>query len=439
MKNRPIQNKIILAAVLIACSLFYWAGLSQTPFHPDESTQIFMSSDVELFLANPANLFWLPEKAHDLRQHYRELDAPLTRTWVGLARLITRQPALPNDWVWSLNWAANVANGALPSTALLLTARFAIALLFPFTLWLMWSAGKKLLGNSGAWLALLLTASSALVLIHTRRAMAEGWLVFAVALFIWVLACRIHSPVWLGTASALAFCAKQSAAPLLIIAALILLVTWVRQKARFKTVLRQGVLFTLTAGGLILLLHPFLWLHPVQAVRGAVQTRRELLDLQVAMFRNLNPDSVLDTPAKRTLGSLANLFFTPPAIEETANYIADLEPGRSNYLARPVHNLFRGLRGGALFFTLFVFGVAFTLGKMRKNISEPQNQAWLWVLLSFVALGGGVIGMAPLPFQRYIMPLAPFTFLYAAATLAWLTDTLFNSVQLPRRMRAKPK
>lgn len=432
-----IKKNAMLAAIIFVVSILYWAGLEKTPFHPDESTQIFMSSDFETFLKNPKELFWSDEKSSDLRQHYRELDAPITRTWIGLARWLAHQPELPQDWQWSKTWEENINNQAMPSQNLLFTARFSIAALFPVMLWLMASSGQKLLGRTGGWVVLILTASSALILLHTRRAMAEGWLVFTISLFIWSMVHRSNSPIWLGISSALAFCSKQSAAPLLLISVAALLVDRVLHKAKPSEYVQTGVRFLVSTAGVIFLLNPFLWAQPIKAMGSAINGRQDLLNRQTAMFRELNPDSVMDAPLERAAGLLANLFFTPPAIEEAANYIADLEPDRSEYLAKPMNNLFRGFQGGTLFFTLFTFGVALVTRRMQKSIHNPASMTWLWLIATFVLLSAGILWTAPLPFQRYVMPLVPFTLLFASTTLVWLTDTLLNSMQFNRRPKKR--
>ena len=93
-----ISPRILLLAVFILIvSLVYLAGVSSVPFHPDESTYIYMSSDFETFFRQPSEVFWQPEKSDELRQHYRLLDPPVLRTWIGFVRWLTRQPELIAD------------------------------------------------------------------------------------------------------------------------------------------------------------------------------------------------------------------------------------------------------------------------------------------------------------------------------------------------------
>ncbi len=99
-KNKPATLIIFLCVVGII-SFFYFSGVAAVPFHPDESTRIYTSGDIELFWRQPSALFWSKEKVGDDRQSYRELDAPLTNGFIALGRWLIRQPPLTKDWDWS--------------------------------------------------------------------------------------------------------------------------------------------------------------------------------------------------------------------------------------------------------------------------------------------------------------------------------------------------
>src|SRR5512140_1759946 len=103
---------LYLAVLLV--TLLYWAGLASVPFHPDESTQIFMSADFDTLFRQPGSLAWSPTPADPARQLYRLLDAPLTRDLIGAGRTLAGLPATSIDWNWSLTYADNAASGALP-------------------------------------------------------------------------------------------------------------------------------------------------------------------------------------------------------------------------------------------------------------------------------------------------------------------------------------
>jgi len=78
-----------------------------------------MSSDLERFIKNPNDIFWSPAK-QSIYQHYREVDAPLTRYLIGIGKWITHSPQLSSDWNWSASWEENITQGSLPSESLII-------------------------------------------------------------------------------------------------------------------------------------------------------------------------------------------------------------------------------------------------------------------------------------------------------------------------------
>ena len=172
MKKIRLSRDWFLYLFVLVVTIFYLGGVQSVPFHPDESTAIFMSSDFETFFSKPSSLFWNPNNEQDLRQHYRELDAPLTRYLIGFGRWVTGQPATTNDWNWSASWDSNQQSGALPDPRLLLIARLSVAILFPFDLLLIFDAVRSMGNQLTAWASVILFVLNALILLHTRRAMA---------------------------------------------------------------------------------------------------------------------------------------------------------------------------------------------------------------------------------------------------------------------------
>lgn len=418
----PWLRQIGLASLIIGLSLLYWNGIKTVPFHPDESTQIFMSSDVRAFFTQPSSVFWTVEKSDDMRQRYRELDAPLTRTLIGMAYAITHQPALPADWDWSLSWDENAARGALPDSRQLQIARFSVAVLFPFSLLLLFDIGRRLNGELTGWLALLLLAGNALVLLHTRRAMAESSLLFTTLLAIWLMLRHPASPIWLGAGAALAFCAKQSALIFLPLSAILLTVRPGTSRILHR-IGRDLLLLIATFALLVLVLNPFLWAHPIQAARAALTARQDLLTRQVEAVRAINPEKILSTPGDRLASLTANLFFVGPAIEDIANYTQDLTEARFAYLSNPLHTLLRSTTGGAAQLALTLLGLALAF-RMALRRSHPYRQA-LWTILGvFTATLAALWVGIPLPFQRYVIPLLPPVLLLQAFGASRLLQTV---------------
>ena len=412
--HRSLGHDFFVGLAILIVSLAYFSGLSSTPFHPDESTQIFMSRDVDLFFSQPFRLFWREDKTQDPVQRYRLLDAPLTRYLIGVGRNVEgAQPALISDWDWSKTWAENELAGALPGELLLLTARAATAFLFPLTCWLIYVTGRTLGGNRMGWLAFLLFAGNALVLLHTRRAMAESVLLFTVSLTIFLVLRSPANPYLLALATALAFNAKQSALILFLWGAVALtfsdekLISW---QTRSLNLIKYVVLFV----AIVFLLNPFLWNSPFKAMPAAWKARQELVEKQIVSFGAAAPGQILHSPVQRLVGLIANLYIQPPQIAEAENYSRETIEAARAYFSNPLHTLLRGFVGGALMAALTVFGFLLLLRQsMMKNSPNCRRAAVLLCIggaLQFVSL----LVAVPLPFQRYVVPLIPFTCLYIA-------------------------
>jgi hypothetical protein len=413
MKNQ-LPQKIAILGFIGLISIGYFLGLSGVPFHPDEQTYLFMSGDVERFFRNPSQLFWNPAHSADLRQKYRLRDAPLSRWLIGIGRQIARKPAPQVDWDWSKDWQANEANGALPSPDLLLVGRWSVAFLFPLSLWLMFQVAQEAGGVLSGWLAMLLLAGNALILLHTRRAMAESSLLFTLLLTLWSMKRFRRQPHWAAIPSALAFNAKQSSAPVILLCwAMTLLApaeTYISLKQRLKHTFFFGLIFA----SITLALNPVLWSDPLRASLAAWEERASLVKEQVAAIRAVNPELVWESSSDRLLGIVAHLYFTPPMIADLKNYLTETQRSTEAYFSQPLHSLFRDTWGGAIFLFLSLFGFTLAAVRVRKSSDSALRYTltFLWLATALQAIG--LIAMVPIPFQRYVVPLIPFQCLWTA-------------------------
>jgi hypothetical protein len=454
-------------------ALFYLWGVMTVPFHPDESTQLYMSADLDTLFTDPLKLIFDPNAENDPKQHYRLIDAPLTRYILGFGRTIGGFPSLRSDWDWSKTWDENVQIGALPSEDLLYAGRLAITSLLPLGLLFLYLAGKQMGdGMTGLWAALFL-GTNALVLLHDRRAMAEGALILGVAFFLWSLS-QSDRRAWLtGLAMAIAFNAKQSTLALLPVG--LVAVAWSadQESMDFK---RTGVNIAQYLGVFVLLtfaLNPVFWNSPVQTIQIAMHERQDLLERQLADTQRLAPEKVLDSPGERLVAILANLYATPPMFYEVGNYIEETQSGGAEYLKNPGHDLFRGLGGGGIMLFITLFGIATSLLKLRAiddalreppeglpvrytdhrplsehlssseryhetfgrsesgslqtfstlgNPGDRKRRAVVLLVLTSAAQFSALLLAVPLPWQRYVIPLIPFAALWAGIGLADLVS-----------------
>jgi 4-amino-4-deoxy-L-arabinose transferase-like glycosyltransferase len=422
-----------------AISLYAIWGLYRVPYHPDESTYLYMSADFDALIQDPASMAWESMKQVDLRLHYRMIDAPITRYLLGLGRRIAGMSALSADWSWRASWEANQLAGALPSEQLLLAGRLAVTLLFPLSLLLIYLIGRRMGGETGGLLAALLLGSNALILLHARRAMAEGALIFGFLLALWGFLDGWRKPWLAGLGMALAFNAKQSTFILLPIG--LLAVSWgqsrlpvVDQRDKIRKALVNALIYTSVFVLVTLALNPFLWRDPFQAAQAAFAERNALLQNQVADTMRLAPEKALLTTEWRAVSLLANLFILPPAFAETKQYQAATKAFEAVYQATPGHNLLRGTVGGGVMLTLTILGLVISITQLR-NAAPDRFRTMILVLLTSVLQTIALIALIPLTWQRYVIPLVPLVCLWAAYGLA----ELVRAAQVSRKKRKELK
>jgi hypothetical protein len=430
---KRLQSCILLIIILITSCfwiLYTLWGVTRVPFHPDESSWLFMSSDFNALMTAPTTLVWTLNQENDLKQLYRELNAPITKYLLGLGRSLAGLPALSNDWDWSKSWEENRQAGALPSSTLLQIARLSISFLFPFCLFFMYRIGKTIEGSITGCLAVLLLGTNALILLHTRRAMAEGALTLGVIFAMWSFLQGDQHPWLAGIGMALAFNAKQSTIALF--PAGLLAVSWLpditaKRLAKLFLGMAQylGVFVLITFA-----LNPLYWRNPMQALRASWSARQDLLQLQVDNLNRLAPEQVLNTPAKRILVMVANLFILPPSFSEVGNYQTETAPAEKNYLNTLGNNLMRGLIAGSILLSLTISGLAIgVLHALRTDTNKRRN---LTLLLLATALQVMVLILSvPLPWQRYVIPVVPFVCLWSSYLLGQMIR------QRPQRLSEK--
>ena len=406
---RPLDWAAGTAILLI--SVHFFAGLASVPFHPDESTHIYMSSDFERFFQNPTRLFWSASPKDAARQAYRELDAPLLRDLIGLGRWLNRSPALATDWNWSKTWDENRASGALPTPSLLLTARVSADWVFPIALFFIYLACRNAGFPSAGFIAVLLLGLNPVLLLHTRRAMAEGILFFGVALILLLLSVKRSRGFLLGASVGIAICAKQSAVGLLPAAALAGVLSIPRASISVRKVSLVFIELAVGLFGVYGLLNPFLWSNPIAALQDAAAKREVLRLQQISDFTASRLNSV---PAfgKQLALLVGEVYLVPPQFEEAGNYTAATLPQQKAYLEDPLNTLLSGPVWAGVFLFLTLVGMVYST--LRFSRSSPETRGWLAILA--VATAGEIIFLCialPLPFQRYTIPLFPLIGIWA--------------------------
>jgi hypothetical protein len=399
--------------ILLLFSIGYFLGIARVPFHPDESTYLFMSSDISTFSQNPELLFWTPDNADDPRMRYRVLDAPLNRYLIEISRTSSRIDGLESDWDWSKSWDQNLSAGAYPPEQLLIAGRMAGAFFFPLTLGLIFLIGKRLGGLTTAYSGLILLGSNALILLHTRRAMAEGVLIFTLLLVVWLSTWKKPSPVLLGVAVGLALCAKHSTAPLALLGLFAFLPDLYGKNRNIANVTRQIFVYLISITITFALLNPFLWRHPLQAGNAFLESRQALVAQQTADLAAVRPDLVAQSIPDRLAVALVQVFYAPPDIADVGNYLQNTNDSETLYFTNPLNNLLRGLTWGSIVMALSLLGIILAVKNLFQKRIESVRPLSI-VLLAGLLQSAGLIALVPLPFQRYFLPLLPFVCLTSA-------------------------
>lgn len=401
----------------IALGVYYYATLTQVPFHPDEATYNFMSNDFKKLFTQPLSMQYQSDTQSDIIQHYRLVDPALNRYVIGTALAIARISPLAVDWDWTVSWQENQDNGALPGERMLMISRLAVSIFFLFSLVFIYKTGTSLHSPLTGLLAVILLGTNALILLHTRRAMQEALLIPAICLSLWSFIGINRRPWLAGLAVMLAFNAKYSAAPLMIIGGIAIFIL----DNYHSVLLRKRIINILVFSLLILagtfILNPVLWADPLNVLRIAINERSILVSSQVTALQNIDPAYALTSLDNRVAGLITHLFFSRPAALDIGNYLDVLNPSIEKYLSIPGTTLMRGPIGGLVFFFLTVFGFIMMLTRLilKRDTAEFFRSVFL---LGFVILFIALSVTVTLPFQRYVLPLLPFTSLLSAYGLS---------------------
>lgn len=407
--NRPQWVDWAAMGMILLLTVLYAWTLPDVPFHPDESTHIFMSKDIS---KNPLALAWDGDLPLSAEERYRAIDAPLAKYLIGTVRETFSIPPLTADWNWSLSWEENLTAGALPSNRQLIFARSTMVLLLPFSLGLYYLALKKIIPAIPSLVAVLLLGLNPLLLLHARRAMSEGPLLFGTALFLWAATRDKRNPWLIGLAAGIAVAAKHST--LALVPAAVLAVVFLPGespsiKKAAVNILKTSLVLFLT----ILVFNPFYWKHPLEALNAGSRARFDLAREQQEDY--LGRFGLEGQPLKTTIpGLILNTFLTVPQTEEVGNYLIETEESREQYLANPIHNWGRDIISGSILAALSLVGVGLAFWRFPAKKPAEKNNLLIFALATLCM---GVFIAFLLPWQRYVVALLPFIFCWVGIAL----------------------
>lgn len=423
MVNFQLKNKrflyLICGIFSILWMFFYFKNLVIVPFHPDESTQIYMSKDVELIINNTTDLYFQEDAQNSIEQKYRLLDAPLPKYFIGIFRFIFKLESIPFDWDWSKSWTDN--QKAIPGNQLLFISRLSSAIFFPLSIILFALIVKEVFKSENLiiFLSLILFAFNSLLLLHTRRAMAESPMIFFLLLSLLTLTKFPNKWFFLSSVPiAFAINAKQILIFLIPLAIVFLISIF---KNQFRNFMMQFTLFFVLLAGIFLVLNPIAWKQPVQVAKQMVDQRIELSRNQVDSIESVTPEFLTNSVSKRIVAMIAQLFILQPSPQEISNYQEYLDQSINDYFMNPLHKgLIRNRIGGTIFLILFSFG-------FYKSISLVRGKYKLIFLSGFILFSLEILLSFAIPFQRYYLPAIPFTIIFEMIGLQQIINIIKKS------------
>ena len=402
----------------------YFITLKAVPFHPDEATYLYMSDDFTQILQDPLSMAYQPGQSMDLRTHYRLMDPPITRLYLGFARAITATPSIQNDWDWTLTWQENLTGGNLPSAEAILIGRIALGLFLPFICAFIYRTATSLMGHWPAIFTTGLFAINPLVLLHFRRNMAEAMLLFFTTWFLMLLSDRKKHSIMLPVIFTLAINSKQTAI-FLAPAYAIYFFRCISQSPKREWGKFIGS-FLILPILLTFLVNPVAWKAPIATIRAAITERNTLLQGNEYFLQEYQPEVLHQNTAERFLTVIYHTAFEPLALDDFSNYRETQQSSFDQYNNNKIHNHDRNLLVGSISVIIVISSVLMQLLQLWKQRKRKPNKnfSWVFIHITFFSVLFGLSILSSI-YQRYVVILIPLTSLYTV----WFVDSIIKSIK----------
>jgi 4-amino-4-deoxy-L-arabinose transferase-like glycosyltransferase len=421
--------------VVIACYVLYSVTLDSVPFHPDESSWIYMSRDFDALLRRDVGrLVWWSGQAPDGDVGFRLLDAPLAKYQIGLARWVSGyRRELIGNWDWRRSWVQNQSIGAMPSPGLLHAARISAVVTTVLSFALFFWISAAIIGTLPAAAATLLLAIHPIELLHARRAMAESasqlFLMLAMLAIMRLSvspgAERARSAVLsagVGLTLGLAVSAKQNASaivPLGVLAAAAVSVASLGPVERRLTgAIVNAAAVIVTSLLAFFVMNPVMYSQPIHAARDMVTMRRSLVQQQLPSGADTGSQTSIPTRLSRLKAAYNELFWRPPDLGESMTY-PEIVPSAREYEQQFLVKVWDATSLRLLFVLFSGLGLGVAVQQIVSRrftvVTWPLQIAVLWLFaeVAFVML------FIPLDWQRYFLPLLPPVCIFAALGASW--------------------
>ena len=435
------MKRIPDALLLLVLSAYILAGAPLTPFHGDESTQIYMSRDFAylFLLGQPEQVQYADPPLNATEQHLRLLNGVLNKYTIGVAWALAgfAPDDLNEQWDWGAGWDYNQTSGHAPSAALLQVSRWSSALFLVVGLLAVFALAGKTGGRPAAWIAAILFALHPALLLNGRRAMMEGSLIAFTALT------ALAAVYWLeargrrawgvaaifGIVAGLALASKHTAVLAVLPLALgalgfALVRAWRRGSSAILVRLGQIGLAGLLGGMVFLALNPVWWSDPLARVPDVLRLRSDLLAGQTAAFGGFT------SPIDALAGFARQVFAPIPQYFEVA--------GWENWLAEQIAAYESSGLAGITAPWLWALATLILGGTgLWALVRGPGRTEARWVVAVwlFSALAAAFL-LTPIEWQRYYLPVYPALVVVMGLGGGWLVGRVIPGTTQPGRAQA---
>ncbi len=427
--KRVVFRRGLFALIyMLALMGYILAGVPLTPFHGDESTLIYTTRDYfDQFVARDVGEFTSTAPDVDpMDVNLRLLDGRVQKYLGGFTYHLTGGTAdgLNQPWEWGADITYNQQQGNFPAPDVLMTNRWAMAVLLALCIPAAFGIGMQLGGWPAALIFPALLAFSPTVLLNGRRAMMEAPLMlFSLLTVLSALRWAKSNPdgawrarawramplhwVWLiplSVADGLALSSKHSGA-LIIVAvfgALGVLTLWRRDGRGLLGLCLAGV----GALGIFYLFNPTWWADPIDSARSVLRLRSELLAGQTQFFGGYSDF------AEQLAGFWRQTFVGAPQFYEVDSWAGWIADPITAYQASPWGGVTFGMLGGLI---LAIFAVLGVVALSRRR----DASAWVFGVYAVGVMCAALL-LTPLEWARYYLIGLPGVYGLAAVGLSAL-------------------
>ena len=418
---------------IMLLAAYMLAGTPLTPFHGDESTLIYMSRDYAYqFIDHDLEKVRYSDPPISLQeQNLRLLNGTISKYAIGLAWHIGgfNISDVNEQWDWGGDWDYNIQVGHMPADDLLHTTRWSSSIMMTASVGVLFAIGWQIGGRWTAFGASLYYALSPGLLINGQRAMMEGSYALFTLLTLLAGMWMVKHGGWrrallLGLFGGLALASKHTAAFTLVAVFGMVGLVWLIQAVRQRSQLAISNFGNLLGAGIIALLifyilNPAWWGNPIGRARHVLELREELLTIQVNAFGGY------DAVADKIAGFVRQAVIAQPQYYEVNGWQDWIGAEIEAYEA----SLWHGFNIGATPFGAVGLTMLIVVGAWQL-LRHPSPVRWLvsgWALIMVIL----TLGLTPLEWQRYYLPVYPPIGLLAGLGVETIWRFMTNLIPRP--------